>query len=88
MFQPGDLVEFKQWDEMEKEFGMSGSSIKCLFGFITNMKNLCGKKYTIDMISDEKHVYFEEKGEWRNYNISTDMIKHVKGLTYTDLMMG
>ena len=88
MFQPGDLVEFKQWDEMEEEFGLNGSSIKCLFSFITNMKHLCGQQYTIYKIVDGKYVYFKEQGRWTEYNISTDMIKHVNGLTYTDLMIG
>lgn len=89
MFNSGDIVEIKQWDEMVKEFGERNGSIPCLFSFIESMRRFCGKRYTIDKIVDRK-VFFVESLDLEGYKFSTDMIKLVKkakGIEYTDLMI-
>ncbi len=89
MFDTGDIIEIKQWDEMKKEFGERHGSIPCLFSFIESMRRFCGKRYTIDKIVDRK-VFFVESGDWQDYKFSTDMIKIVKkkeGIYYADLMI-
>lgn len=89
MFNSGDIIEIKQWDEMKKEFGERHGSIPCLFSFIESMRRFCGKRYTIDKIVDRK-VFFVESLDLEGYKFSTDMIKLVKkakGIEYTDLMI-
>lgn len=75
-FKPGDLVEIKSWDEMEKEFGTyHNGTIKAQFGFTKEMKQYCGLKIIIERITDNGRVYF--KDDTRKFLFSTDMIKHI-----------
>ncbi len=75
-FKPGDLVEIKSWDEMEKEFGTyANGTIKAQFGFNKEMKQYCGLKIIIERITDGGRVYF--KDDTRKFLFSTDMIKHI-----------
>lgn len=82
-FKPGDLVEIKSWDEMEKEFGLNVfGSINCTHAFTEDMRRYCGEILTIRDVSDSvSHdtVYFEE-GSPGGWNYSTDMIKHAEPL--------
>lgn len=44
-FMVGDRVVIKTWEQMKTEYGLDKfGSIKCEFGFIKAMRNLCGKK--------------------------------------------
>lgn len=50
-FKVGDRVQFKEWDEMEREFGLTFlGDKKCLGGFIADMRHLCGTYATIKEI--------------------------------------
>lgn len=80
-FKPGDLVQIKSWDEMEKEFGLTEyGHINCRNKFIKEMTLFCGKVLTISEISNDLfgrcNVRFVE-GSPGGWNYSTDMIKHV-----------
>jgi len=78
-FKVGERVQFKNWSEMEKEFGVDFiGSINCEYSFTRTMRCLCGTYATIEII-DGTRVYlkdFSSKG--RELCIfSTDMIKHI-----------
>lgn len=80
-FKPGDLVEIKSWDEMEKEFGLTEyGHINCRNKFIKEMRPFCGKVLTISEICNDLfgsyNVRFVE-GSPGGWNYSTDMLKHV-----------
>ena len=77
-FKPGDRVQFKTWEEIEKEFGGNPDKkyIISLFAFNRPMAHLCGTFATIERING-KRIYLKEftaKGDigWAYY---TDMLK-------------
>ena len=44
----GDKVRVRQWDEMEKEFGLDPwGDIKCDHIFVRDMREYCGKVFTV-----------------------------------------
>lgn len=75
-FKVGDRVQFKEWDEMEKEFGLdSWGDIKC--GFVADMRHLCGTYATIKEICRNGTVNLSEfstKGD-RYWLYRVDMLK-------------
>jgi hypothetical protein len=79
-FKVGDRVQFKEWDEMEKEFGLDFSgdiNIKCCGGFTADMRHLCGTYATIKEICRNGTVYLSEfstKGD-RYWLYHVDMLK-------------
>lgn len=73
-FSVGDRVRVRQWDDMAREFGVDGDSIRCNMTFLRSMKDLCGKEFTITRLSASKGVYGHD---FQRY-ISTDMIEHVE----------
>lgn len=83
-FKPGDRVQFKTWEEMEKEFGTYASGdIRTKILFSEQMRHLCGTFATIERING-KHIYLKEftaKGDigWVYY---TDMLKPAKTEKY------
>lgn len=47
----GDRVVIREWDDMEKEYGLTFSSdINCHYTFAKGMRYLCGKEFTIKKI--------------------------------------
>lgn len=78
-FKVGDRVQFKSWEEMEKEFGGEGGSILCQFFFTSQMKHLCGTYATIVSIRDKivELKDFTARGDLK-WAYSTDMIKPAK----------
>ena len=78
-FKVGERVQFKNWSEMEKEFGVDViGSIKCKYSFTYMMRHFCGTYANIKKI-DGKRVYlvdFSSKGQ-NGFSFSTDMIKHI-----------
>lgn len=51
-FKVGELVRIRQWDDMEKEFGLTMlGSIRCRCCFADGMKPLCGKYAEIKTFS-------------------------------------
>ena len=80
-FKVGELVRIRQWDDMEKEFGLTMlGSIKCRCCFADGMKPLCGKYAEIkDLLLDGiVHLrFFNCDDSVENWNYSTDMIEKV-----------
>lgn len=83
-FTVGELVRIRQWNDMEKEFGISSSgSILTLHGFVVNMKPLCGKYAEIVGLGENDKVglkFFNCKGLedlTELYLFDTDMIEKV-----------
>lgn len=81
VFQVGQRVQFKTWEEMKKEFGQrKNGTIDCNYGFTDSMKYLCGKKATINYIDCDGIVILTdcEINNVKGWTISTDMLKPVK----------
>lgn len=79
-FKVGELVRIRQWDDMAKEFGTTGSgSVACKFCFAEGMKPLCGKYAEIVSLDDSsvKLKFFNCDGLSTFWSYSTDMIEKV-----------
>lgn len=80
-FYVGQLVQFKTWDEMKREFGVDrDGAIECKFHFTKGMKHLCGKFAEIEMIHGDGRVnlkIYNCKGVIY-FTYSIDMIKPVE----------
>ena len=80
-FKVGELVRIRQWDDMEKEFGLTTlGSIRCRCCFADGMKPLCGKYAEIKDLLVDGIVFlrfFNCDGSVENWNYSTDMIEKV-----------
>lgn len=80
-FKVGELVRIRQWDDMEKEFGTTGSgSVDCKCQFTREMKPLCGKCAEIKDLRVDGIVslhFFNCDGLSTCWNYSTDMIEKV-----------
>ena len=87
IFEVGDVVEIKSWDEMKKEFGLNGcGSINCRESFVVSMQHLCGKIFKIAEVQKDCVVRLEDCDD--NWVISTDMIKHVNKKKNDNLDIG
>lgn len=80
-FKVGELVRIRQWEDMEKEFGLTMlGSIKCRCCFADGMKPLCGKYAEIkDLLLDGiVHLRFFNCDDMvDSWNYSIDMIEKV-----------
>ena len=80
-FNVGDLVKIRQWDDMQKEFGLTmGGLISCQCCFIDVMKPLCGKYAEIVRLDKDGRVdlkFFNCDGLNTSWGYSTDMIEKV-----------
>ena len=78
-FEVGQKVKIRQWDDMEKEFGLNLiGSINCYRSFVETMKNFCGRIATIkEILSDGTVILdFEDKSaNISSWEYSTDMIE-------------
>ena len=72
--QVGDLVRFREWEDMKEEFGIFLGDINCMFLFTTEMKSagLCGTEFVISRINGS-----EIRGHGTRYTVSKDMIEYV-----------
>ena len=81
-FKIGELVRIRQWDDMEKEFGLTMlGSIKCRCCFADGMKPLCGKYAEIKDLRVDGIVFlrfFNCDDSVENWNYSIDMIEKVE----------
>ena len=77
-FKVGDRVQFKSWEELEKEFGLTGEDIDCegTFLFFKEMKHLCNTYATIENIYGDVVGLcdFTSKGDV-DWNYSLNMLK-------------
>ena len=80
-FKVGELVRIRQWDDMEKQFGLTMlGSIRSRCCFADGIKPLCGKYAEIkDLLLDGiVHLrFFNCEDSVENWNYSTDMIEKV-----------
>ena len=79
-FKVGELVRIRQWDDMEKEFGLdTDDDIDCSEHFIKNMKPLCGKYAEIVRLNGSlvELKFFNCDDLGKGWNYSTDMIEKV-----------
>ena len=83
-FTVGELVRIRQWDDMEKEFGINHEgTILTRHGFVVNMRPLCGKYAEIinlGLNGQVKLKFFNCKGLedlTEFYLFDTDMIEKV-----------
>ena len=80
-FKVGDRVRIRQWDDMEKEFGLdSGGFIKCNGSFLRSMRVLCGKEFVISELTDPiiySKTALKVSGLETDWTITTDMIELV-----------
>ncbi len=77
-FKVGDRVQFKSWEEMEKDFGTDTfGNIKVERSFTPEMKHLCGTYATIARLNSEicKLKDFTANGETDLWIYSLDMLK-------------
>lgn len=82
-FKVGDRVQFKTWEEMEKEFGLDwGGDINNPTCFVQQMKHLCGTYATIyEIYNDDYNCELKDftvKGGDLDWEYSLDMFKPVK----------
>lgn len=80
LFRVGQLVQIKDWDEMEREYGSDRSGdILCNPCFARSMKPLCGEFAEITDIfgASVKLKFFNFDGD-TDWCYSTDMIKPIK----------
>lgn len=56
IYQVGDIVTIRQWEDMRQEFGptrLGGLAVP--FTFSSNMRSYCGRKYRIRKIENMQH---------------------------------
>lgn len=68
MFQVGDVVRVRSWDDMKDEFGLDVmGNINCRFCFTRDMQKMCGKLYHVSKVKQDgfgerrAQVYLEER---------------------------
>lgn len=81
-FHVGDYVRFRQWDDMEEEYGLSESgSIRLPRDvFSKGMMYLCGQTFVIEAMRGDYIVspkYLREDGKYGSWNIFTSMLEPV-----------
>lgn len=84
LFSPsvGELVRFRSWEDMEREFGCDGSEIPCRFTFTSGMlESGLNNDFTfiITEISEEDG---EILGHGTGWCVSEDMIEYAEDLPY------
>ena len=82
-FQIGDVCRIREWDDMEREFGLTGTgSINCpVLRFIRDMRYLCGKTFIIDKIlryGDGTSYYSSTENIEGTYYITDYMLEYVE----------
>lgn len=82
-FKAGDRVRIRQWDDMEKEFGLNElNDIDCICCFTEEMKDFCGKVGTIkDSSYSGKVKFFESYLNESPWDFSTDMLEPAPTIT-------
>lgn len=76
-FTIGTWVRFRDWDDMEEEFGLTTSGgIDCKYSFSRSMREegLCGKEFCITKITDGGA---NAEGHNTRYMVSADMLEPI-----------
>lgn len=53
VYEPGEEVKIRDWDEMAEEYEVLGTTINCPSGFVREMRCLCGNSYVIKELTCE-----------------------------------
>ena len=70
-YKVGDKIKIREWEDMEKEFGLDyNGNIKCECTFVRNMKRYCGKTLEILKITAKGNYFVEGNC----FTFSDDMI--------------
>ena len=73
IFNIGDLVRIRQWDDMASQYRESAGTIRCRCGFNKEMKRLCGKEFVVEATG--RHIVM---GHGTPFLISDDMLELVR----------
>lgn len=85
-FYVGQKLRVREWDDMAKEFGVTGGFIKTETRFVESMRPFCGKIVTVRRISN-RCVYIEEDpiGWWFAFT-AFELPENTKPITENELM--
>lgn len=72
-FKVGDLVRIREYDDLLEEYGYEDGEIATRYGFIEEMKYMCGKEFVIEYIEEDGEV----KGHNDTWTITTEVIEKV-----------
>lgn len=80
-YKAGDTVQIRQWDDMEREFGIKRGNIDCCFSFVPEMREFCGRRLKIvrfrrNLAGETDYVLKDGRG----WSFSEDMFEKI-GLT-------
>lgn len=82
-YEPNDIIEIREWDEMAEQFGLNpAGDIKCTNTFVAGMRPLCGLEAKLTGISPLYGTvslqFLNAPSDIRtNWNYSFDMIEPV-----------
>lgn len=71
-YKVGDVVQIREWDDMEREFGLNAFGIKTRLCFINGMRQFCSKQFLIYHILRDDCYKSAGAG---NYIYSSDMFE-------------
>lgn len=78
MFEVGDKVKIKSWEQMEEEFGLDKiGDIKCAAAFLVDMKHLCGQEIEIETIEYAYDGSYKKIQNIEGWAITFDMIEKI-----------
>jgi hypothetical protein len=78
MFEVGDKVKIKSWEQMEEEFGLDKiGDIECAAAFLVDMKHLCGQEIEIEMIGNSCLDDYKKIQNIEGWAITFDMIEKI-----------
>lgn len=63
-YKVNDIVQVRQWDDMEREFGLNRFGIKCSVTFMEEMKQYCGKQFHILSIYNIENYKLSNTNGW------------------------
>ena len=75
----GNRVRVRQWDDMQREFGLSHfGDIACPGSFVQAMRHLCGKTAIVTAVHDKNvELVFHDDVKDTNWEFTTAMIEKV-----------
>lgn len=79
-FKVGDRVVVRDWDDMEREYGVypTSGTIKCRNGFTDTMRHLCGRTATVESVNDTSiMVDFDDKSGDIHWLYDSCMFNHI-----------
>lgn len=78
VFNAGDRVRVRQWEDMAEEFGMNGDNIDCDATFVDDMRYLCGMEFVVSCRDEglyDSYEYLTDDPEFDKWRITGDMLE-------------